>query len=187
MITCAQAVFKKIKYQSNLGVKVKLKLHKYLRKKRFHECVKKEDWRLTLSRKQSLSLVLASRISTSKKTTAFLVFLAGLRLLWAWTGSGAGTTAPLATLLLPVASNARASMSTVLLLLSVYSRLPLSSLVTLHLSNVYLRCRLSWRRERRLSAVEINLSLPLPLPFFYSPSLPPCLHPTHSFTSVVPL
>lgn len=84
---------------------------------------------LTLSRKQSLSLVLASSISTSKKTTAFLAFLAGLRLAGAWAGTvgAAATAAPLAGFLVLAASSAKASMSTVLLLHSVYSLLPLNS------------------------------------------------------------
>ncbi len=78
-----------------------------------HTVIMKVKMFPTLSRKQSLSFVLASRISTSKKTTAFLVFLAGLRLAGAG-GPGAGATAPFGAFLGCVASKAKVSILSVL-------------------------------------------------------------------------
>lgn len=148
--------------------------------------MKKKRKCLTLSRKHSLSLVLASSISTSKKTTAFLAFLAGLRLTGVGAGNGATTAAPFAIFLLPVASSARVSMSTVLLLCLVYSlllhTLPLG---TRQRSQLPIQNpRQNHRGEKQHSAVEINLSLLCsPCPSLHSLTLPPSLALSHSFTS----
>lgn len=134
----------------------------------------------TLSRKQSLSLVLASSISTSKKTTAFLAFLAGLRLTGTAAGTGGAVAAPL-TNFLPLASNARASISTVLPCTQFIPSCPhsfLGSIVTAHLSNVcYTNPRL--RRGAALSCGNKSVCpslflLSVILSLSVIPSLLPC-------------